>query len=150
MGRHPRKTAWLSGREQRRHAQRRDAHRFHHQLRERRCKLGPARFFFPRPNGCCAICSAHLALRDATSSLPALAQLHFLLILPRFPNLVSGWIKCHFSLQTSTCGKLSKCLSIKHWVIVPGLSAQLSCCSVNIFVQYGPRHCPLLHLPLFL
>src|ERR1700675_4012320 len=150
MRRHPHKAARLSRREQRGHAQSRQPHRSRCHFLHRRRQLGSACFFIPRPNGCCAVRRAHLALRDATSLLPFLAQLHFLLILPRSPNLVSGWLKCHFSPRTSTCGKLWKCLNVKHFVIVLGAFFHLSLFSVNIFVQYGPRHCAFSHVLLFL
>src|SRR5271163_1302153 len=119
------KTARLSWREQRRHAQSRDPHRLRHYFLQRRRQLGPDCFCFPRPNGCCAVRRAHLALRDTTSSLPFLARLHMPrlhlpLNLPRSQNLVSGWIKCHLRRRTSTCGKLSKCPKLKHLVMVPG------------------------------
>jgi drug/metabolite transporter (DMT)-like permease len=34
-------------------------------------------------------------------------------------NFASGWIKWHLNPRTSTCGKFSKCLNVKHLVIVP-------------------------------
>jgi hypothetical protein len=86
--RHPSKTPRLPRREQRGYAQSRHAHRLYHRFLQRRRQFGLAHFFLPRTKGYYAVRRAHLALRDATTSLPKLAQLRFLLFLTKSPDSV--------------------------------------------------------------